>query len=51
VSGAAALLKTRHPGWSPVEIRAFLLASAEAGPIAGDEADPYHAGVLNVVGY
>jgi subtilisin family serine protease len=51
VTGAAALLKTRHPDWTPAEVRAFLLASAEPGPIAGDEADRYHEGILNVVGY
>jgi subtilisin family serine protease len=51
VSGAAALLRARHPDWGPVEIRGFLLASAEAGPILADEADAYHEGILSVVGY
>lgn len=49
VSGAAALYLSQHPRASPTEVRAALLASAEAGPILGDP-DPFAEGVLDVSG-
>lgn len=50
VAGAAALLKVRHPHWSPAKIRQHILATAEPGPIFGDP-DTSPEGVLNVRGY
>lgn len=47
VAGAAALLKARHPQWSPQQIRDELLRSAEPGPIPGDP-DRSPEGLLNV---
>jgi subtilisin family serine protease len=47
VAGAAALLKARHPEWSPERVRDELLRSAEPGPIPGDP-DQYAEGLLNV---
>ena len=50
VADAAALLKARHPGWSPARVKKELLKRAEPGPIPGDP-DPFKEGVLNVRGF
>ena len=47
VAGAAALLAVRHPGASPSDVRARLLAAATPGPIDGDP-DEFAEGVLRV---
>ena len=48
VAAAAALLKARHPEWSPDQIQDRLLATAtEAGPRGRD--DQFGAGILNVL--
>ena len=47
VAGAAALLKARHPEWSPEHVRDELLRAAEPGPIRGDP-DEYAEGLLDV---
>lgn len=49
VAGAAALYLHNHPGATPAEVRAALLASAEPGPIPGDP-DAFPEGVVNVAG-
>lgn len=51
VTGAVALLDARHADWLPTEIRAFLLAGVEPGPLALDPSGPHPEGVLSVVGY
>jgi subtilisin len=50
VAGAAALYLSTHPGATPDQVRAALLAAAEPGPIRGDP-DPYPEPVLNVSGF
>jgi hypothetical protein len=59
-SGAAALLRSAHPGWSPAAIRSALMTTAVAtdnrGEAVGDEAEPgrvatpfdYGAGHINL---
>jgi subtilisin len=47
VAGAAALYISRHPGATPAQVRAALLAAAEPGPIPGDP-DTFPEGVVNV---
>jgi subtilisin family serine protease len=50
VAGAAALYISTHPGATPAQVRAALLAAAEPGPIPGDP-DAYPEGVVNVSGF
>jgi subtilisin family serine protease len=50
VSGAAALVRVVHPDWPVDEVRQWLLATAAAGPMAGDS-DGYPEPMLNVAGY
>jgi subtilisin family serine protease len=50
VAGAAALYISTHPGATPAQVRAALVAAAEPGPIAGDP-DAYPEGVVNVSGF
>lgn len=47
VSGAAARIAARYSRASPTQIRRYLLATAERGPIAGDP-DQYSEGLLRV---
>jgi subtilisin family serine protease len=48
VAGAAALVKARHPNWSPDRIEKKLMATAtDAGPRGRD--DLFGAGILNLV--
>jgi hypothetical protein len=47
VSGAVARVADRHPRARPDQIRAYLLANAERGPITGDP-DQYKEGLLRV---
>ncbi|XP_052149180.1 subtilisin-like protease SBT1.6 [Oryza glaberrima] len=59
-SGAAALLRSAHPGWSPAAVRSALMTTAVAtdnrGEAVGDEAEPgrvatpfdYGAGHINL---
>ncbi|MGH3117427.1 MAG: S8 family peptidase, partial [Gaiellales bacterium] len=49
VAAAAALVKARHPGWSPDRIEMKLLATAiDAGPRGRD--DLFGKGIMNLVG-
>jgi subtilisin len=50
VTGAAALLKARHPEWGPAEVRQALLAAATPGPVPGDP-DTFPEPILNVAGF
>jgi subtilisin family serine protease len=47
VAGAAALYLATHPGATPAQVRAALLATAEPGPIPGDP-DTFPEGIVNV---
>jgi subtilisin family serine protease len=47
VAGAAALYISTHPGATPAQVRAGLLAAAEPGPIPGDP-DAFAEGIVNV---
>lgn len=49
VSGAAALIKAKHPNYSAARVRERLLALAQPGPLAGDP-DQFPEGLLNVAG-
>jgi len=49
VAGAAALYLSTHPGASPANVQAALLATAEPGPITGDP-DAFPEGIVNVAG-
>jgi len=46
-SGAAALLRARHPGLSPQQLKSMIKKTASPGPIPGDP-DQFPEGVLNV---
>ncbi|HEY5902834.1 MAG TPA: S8 family peptidase [Anaerolineales bacterium] len=50
VTGVAALYLATHVGASPAQVRSALLASAQAGPIAGDP-DSYKEGIVYAGGY
>jgi len=50
VAGAAALLISRHPDWTPAQVRQHIIETTEPGPIPGDP-DSFPEGVLNVRGY
>jgi subtilisin family serine protease len=47
VAGAAALYLVNHPGASPAQVKAALIAFEEPGPIPGDP-DAYPEGIVNV---
>jgi subtilisin family serine protease len=47
VAGAAALYISTHPGATPAQVRAALVAAAEPGPIPGDP-DAFPEGIVNV---
>lgn len=47
VAGAAALYISTHPGATPAQVRASLIAAEEPGPITGDP-DAYPEGIVNV---
>ena len=49
VAGAAALYISTHPGATPAQVQAALIAAAEPGPITGDP-DAYAEGIVNVSG-
>jgi subtilisin len=49
VAGAAALVKARHPDWTPAQVRQHIIDATEPGPIPGDP-DRFPEGVLNVRG-
>ena len=44
---AAALYIATHPGATPAQVRAALIAAAEPGPIPGDP-DAFPEGIVNV---
>ena len=46
---AAALYIATHPGATPAQVQAALMARAEPGPITGDP-DAYPEGIVNVSG-
>jgi subtilisin len=50
VAGGAALYISTHPGATPANVKAALLAAAEPGPIP-DDPDVYAEGILNVSGF
>jgi subtilisin family serine protease len=47
VTGAAALYIAAHPGSTPAQVKAGLLAAAEPGPIPGDP-DALKEGIVHV---
>jgi subtilisin family serine protease len=47
VAGAAALYIVKHPGATPAQVRAALIAMAEPGPIPGDP-DSFPEGIVNL---
>jgi subtilisin family serine protease len=47
VAGAASLYISNHPGATPAQVRAALIAAAEPGPIPGDP-DAFPEGIVNV---
>jgi subtilisin len=50
VAGAAALYLAKHPGASPAQVKAAILANAFPGPIPGDP-DGFPEGILNVASF
>lgn len=50
VAGAAALVRTAHPDWTPAQVQEAIVRQAEPGPIAGDP-DGFAEGVLDVSGF
>ena len=50
VSGAAALVKAKHPKWTPAQVRDQIVGTANGLPIPGDP-DTFPEGVLNVTGF
>lgn len=50
VAGAAALVRAKHPTWTPARVRQAILAAATPGPIPEDP-DTFPEPVLNVAGF
>ena len=50
VTGAAALVRAKHPTWSPAKVRQAILAAATPGPIREDP-DTFPEPVLDVAGF